>query len=179
MRSMQGGSSQGVRALRAAGFVLALVVAVVAIDVVFEKAAAASAPSVAEDASSAFSALAAEGAGKPAVVGSSEGEGSGIESGSGDSARVSETFEKELFSVAGERGVRSANGGTTVGFMREGGAPDALESVASLLVEAGWTRVPSGSATCASFVKEGGDLRWAVVICVGFESETSVVVQCA
>lgn len=155
-------AAQGVRALRAAGVVLAFVLFAVAVDVAAKQAIAVEQPSVATEAAVALSS------------------GGSIESYASKGGDMStETFERELFSLAGERDVRAANDGATVGFSRDGSAEDAFASVALLLQESGWTCVPSGSPTCASFVKGDGDIRWALVFCAGFGDETSVVVQCA
>lgn len=151
--------SQGVRALGAAAFVAALIVGTVAIDRTLEspavsvmaKAAALVAPDAAD----------------------------GVDGAEGLSAEAVETFEAELFALDGLVDVRATSDGRVVGFAADADAASAYRSVADRLVAAGWVEVGSGVAHAGSFVKEEGDLRWALVSCTGFGDSSSVVVQCA
>lgn len=153
--------TQGVRAVRAAIVIAAIVFAPVAVDRVLESPAASTARAAA------------------ALVEAEElADGTAADTALPGSDELS-LFESELFSLEGFADVRATEGAGVVGFSMAADAAQAYRSVADRIVAAGWTEVPSGAAAAGSFVKEGGRLRWAFVSCTAVGDAASVVVHCA
>ncbi|WP_165056994.1 hypothetical protein [Adlercreutzia sp. ZJ176] len=86
-------------------------------------------------------------------------------------------FADELFPLADEEDVMASDGWTVVGFSMGCGAQEALEDVAARLREHGWQGYESGVAGVATFEKEEGTCRWAMVSCAQMPAGTSVVVR--
>ncbi len=86
-------------------------------------------------------------------------------------------FSDELFPLANERDLMASDGWTVVGFSMDCGAQEALADVAARLQERGWQGYESGAAGVATFEKEEGTCRWAMVSCAQMPAGTSVVVR--
>lgn len=68
-----------------------------------------------------------------------------------------------------------SKGGQTIGYSYDGSLSKTMESIRAHLEERGWTYVPSGQESAATFAKDAGVYRWLAVTCAYFEGETSVV----
>lgn len=86
-------------------------------------------------------------------------------------------FKRELFSIEGSGPVYSDERGTVFAFVAEGRAGERFELLCEQMEAGGWRRVESGVENCASFVKEGGAYRWAMVSCYDISGKTTVVAQ--
>jgi len=89
-----------------------------------------------------------------------------------------DSFADEIGLLATSRDVRVSDDGTVVGYLAKGGETEVMAQVAELFGLSGWQCVPLGAVTGATFVKDGGKLRWALVTCTGVGEWTSVVVRC-
>ena len=87
------------------------------------------------------------------------------------------SFERELFSVEGTEAVYANEEETVFAFTVGGSAKEEFGSLCSQMKSGGWQMMESGIENCASFVKEGGDYRWALVGCYDVGGSTTVVVQ--
>lgn len=94
-------------------------------------------------------------------------------------AAVPPWFAEELFSPDGALESSVSEDGRVVGLVLSGTAAQRAPNVSEELVERGWVGVPSGVDGCATFVKEGGLCRWAMVSCIDVPGGVSVVVQVA
>lgn len=86
-----------------------------------------------------------------------------------------EAFSDEIGLPKGARDVRVSECGSVVGCLLEKEEEEALEIVARALSVQGWTEVPLGQVTGATFVKNGGSCTWVLVTCTQAGDETSVV----
>lgn len=94
-------------------------------------------------------------------------------------ADVPSWFESELFSVDdAEESLASADG-RVWGFVVEGDPASCFYELSSQMAEHGWSWAESGVEACATFVREEGGVRWALVSCSSVGDETAVVVQLA
>lgn len=84
-----------------------------------------------------------------------------------------DSFDSELVDLSGKEAWASAEG-NVLGFWYPAAPAKAMEGVSEELVGKGWTKVDSGAACIASFVKDQGVYRWCYVICQG-EGELSFV----
>lgn len=94
-------------------------------------------------------------------------------------AAVPPWFAEELFSPDEALESSVSEDGRVVGLVLSGMAAQRAPEVSGELVERGWVGVPSGVDGCATFVKEGGLCRWAMVSCIDVPGGVSVVVQVA
>lgn len=82
-------------------------------------------------------------------------------------------FDEEI-GLTGESVVVS-NEGRTIGYVTDGSVEDTMTGIRNALEEKGWSYVPSGQESVATFVKDTGIFCWLAVSCVSVEGETSVV----
>ena len=68
-----------------------------------------------------------------------------------------------------------SNDGRTVGYSVEGSIDEAMAEIKKHLEEKGWSYVPSGQESVATFAKDTGTFCWLAVTCASVEAETSVV----
>lgn len=82
-------------------------------------------------------------------------------------------FDKEI----GLSGTSMAvsNNGRTVGYSVEGTIDETMAEIKKHLEEKGWSYVPSGQESVATFAKDTGTFCWLAVTCASVEAETSVV----
>lgn len=113
-----------------------------------------------------------------AVLGDEAAWGEAVASRRGATA-VPPWFAEELFSPDGALESSVSEDGRVVGLVLSGTAAQRASEVSGELVERGWVGVPSGVDGCATFVKEGGLCRWAMVSCIDVPGGVSVVVQVA
>lgn len=88
-------------------------------------------------------------------------------------------FETELFSTDAVLECFSGADGGVWGFVVEGNAPDCFADVCSQMEGRGWVQAESGVEACATFVREEGEVRWALVSCSSADDLTTIVVQLA
>ena len=67
--------------------------------------------------------------------------------------------------------------GVIMGFAYVGDEEKAMKRIDSALEGNGWKSVPSGQASVATFVKDSGEYRWAVVSLSFFGGEASVTIN--
>ena len=87
-------------------------------------------------------------------------------------------LEKELGCVLFERskqGIILTDDGRTVGYSVEGSIDETMAEIKKHLEEKGWSYVPSGQESVATFAKDTGTFCWLAVTCASVEAETSVV----
>ena len=90
-----------------------------------------------------------------------------------------EGFAEEVCDLSGAQVVQADLDALVVGCEWNADAEACFAELQSRLVSRGWTMVPSGSATAASFVKKEGRYRWIFVSCTEIAHQTSVVFQLA
>jgi len=88
-------------------------------------------------------------------------------------------FEREIGVIEGARDVRASGDERIVGYIMDCPATQAQQRVSQWMMGRGWTEVSLGSVSGATFVKKGGDCRWALASCTQVGSATSVVYRCA
>lgn len=88
-------------------------------------------------------------------------------------------FEAELFSTDAAADCFAGVDESVWGFVVEGDAADCFADVRSQMEERGWIQVESGVEACATFVREEGEIGWALVSCSSVDDLTTIVVQLA
>ena len=68
-----------------------------------------------------------------------------------------------------------SNDGRTVGYSVKGSIGETMAEIKKHLEEKGWSYVPSGQESVATFAKDTGTFCWLAVTCASVEAETSVV----
>lgn len=99
----------------------------------------------------------------------------GIEELAGDEAVLPEYFEREIGMPAGARAARASEDELVVGYLLDGDAGSALETVKDHMGRRGWSEVPLGDVSGATFVKQGGACSWTLATCTQSGDETCVV----
>lgn len=84
-----------------------------------------------------------------------------------------EGFDEEI--GLGGTSMAVSNDGRTVGYSVEGSIDEAMAEIKKHLEEKGWSYVPSGQESVATFAKDTGTFCWLAVTCASVEAETSVV----
>lgn len=82
-------------------------------------------------------------------------------------------FDEEI--GLGGTSMAVSNDGRTVGYSVEGSIDEAMAEIKKHLEEKGWSYVPSGQESVATFAKDTGTFCWLAVTCASVEAETSVV----
>ena len=88
------------------------------------------------------------------------------------------SFDGEVGLVDGARDVRVGEGGCVVGCVLDCDAPQAFRRVDEHMRAKGWAQVSLGGVEGATYVKQGGDLRWTLVTCTQVGAATSMVFRC-
>lgn len=84
-----------------------------------------------------------------------------------------EGFDEEI--GLGGTSMAVSNDGRTVGYSVEGSIDETMAEIKKHLEEKGWSYVPSGQESVATFAKDTGTFCWLAVTCALVEAETSVV----
>jgi len=84
-----------------------------------------------------------------------------------------EGFDEEI--GLGGTSMAVSNDGRTVGYSVEGSIDETMAEIKKHLEEKGWSYVPSGQESVATFAKDTGTFCWLAVTCASVEAETSVV----
>lgn len=84
-----------------------------------------------------------------------------------------EGFDEEI--GLGGTSMAVSNDGRTVGYSVEGSIDETMAEIKKHLEENGWSYVPSGQESVATFAKDTGTFCWLAVTCASVEAETSVV----
>ena len=92
-------------------------------------------------------------------------------------ADVPEAFAREVGFLPDARDIRANGDGSVIGYTVPHSCADTLDLLAEQMETAGWTAVSLGEVEGATFVKEEGSCRWALVTCTQVGSSTSVVVR--
>lgn len=87
-----------------------------------------------------------------------------------------EGFESELFPAEGFTEMQHSTDGRVVGLTCSGSAKTAFQRCCEWLEIRGWTRIESGQAQRATFIKSDGTYTWCCVDCTAVGRSTSVVV---
>lgn len=106
-----------------------------------------------------------------------EGALSRIESAVANTSDVPTWFQEEVGMPSGARDVRVD--GSVVGYVVDEDEEQALENLSVRMEAKGWTRVPLGGVTGATFLRESGAFTWMLVTCTQVGSATSVVARCS
>lgn len=96
-----------------------------------------------------------------------------------DSGRLPAAFAEEVFSLEAFYDVRVSPGGSVVGLLSYKALEEVFRLCEAELVGHGWTKVESGQAASASFVKSQGEYTWLLVSCIEVSGTTSVIVSYA
>lgn len=84
-----------------------------------------------------------------------------------------EGFDEEI--GLGGTSMAVSNDGRTVGYSVEGSIDETMAEIKKHLEEKGWSYVPSGQESVATFAKDTGTFCWLAVTCASVGTETSVV----
>ena len=84
-----------------------------------------------------------------------------------------EGFDEEI--GLGGTSMAVSNDGRTVGYSVEGSIDETMAEIKKHLEDKGWSYVPSGQESVATFAKDTGTFCWLAVTCASVEAETSVV----
>ena len=94
-----------------------------------------------------------------------------------NNASVPEFFQSEIGMPAGAQNVRVDATASVIGWDMTGGSQVVLEAFIKQMENKGWSSVPLGGVCGATFLKDEGQYRWALVSCSQFDSTTSVVLR--
>lgn len=93
------------------------------------------------------------------------------------SRQLPDGFQDEIGILDGAREVCVDSSQCVVGWVVSGGEQEALSQMEQLLQPKGWTAVPLGQVTGATFVKKEGTYQWLLVTCTQVGDDTSVVAR--
>lgn len=86
-------------------------------------------------------------------------------------------FEEEVLNLADCSDLYVSESGKVVSFISTINAEEQFNICSEKLCARGWTRVESGHATAASFVKTKGIFNWVFLECIPVGNESSVLIQ--
>ncbi len=154
------------RAVAALAIVAALVFAVPAIDAVSNAAdKGANAP---DEHAGLDAGMMADGSAQEAL--------SRFEKAAEPSSAVPDWFQAEVGALPGARDVRVA--GNVTGYVVDEEESCALEALLAHMAARGWTAVPLGGVSGATFLKESGSCTWALATCTQVGNATCIVIRC-
>lgn len=90
------------------------------------------------------------------------------------SNELPEGYDEEI-GLGSDASVAVSNNGQAIGYTNDAGLSETVDEIQQHLLDKGWTFVPSGQESAATFVKDTGKFRWLAVTCASFGDETSVV----
>lgn len=90
------------------------------------------------------------------------------------SNELPEGYDEEI-GLGSDTSVAVSNNGQAIGYTNDAGLSETVDEIQQRLLGKGWTYVPSGQESAATFVKDTGKFRWLAVTCASFGDETSVV----
>lgn len=93
------------------------------------------------------------------------------------SAEVPAWFSDEVMDAARIQELWTDQDQSVVGFTLPMGAPEAQETLAEQLDDRGWHTCASGMDGVATYMKEGGEVRWMMVECTEAGGEATVVLR--
>lgn len=88
-------------------------------------------------------------------------------------------FEEEFFDLGDAMRCYASESKGVWGFVFAGSSGGCFAELRYQMEERGWSCVDSGLANCATFVREEGDYRWALLSCSSVGEETTAVLQIA
>jgi len=94
-----------------------------------------------------------------------------------DSSSLPNDFGKELFALDAFFDVRVSEEGGVIGLLSHGSLEEVTTFCEAELIEHGWTKVESGYAACASFVKTQGSYTWLFMSCIEVCGDTSILIS--
>lgn len=86
-------------------------------------------------------------------------------------------LEAELFAVGDVERAYAEADGKVYGFVAKRASGEWFEAACAEMQDKGWTRTESGIGCCATFVRDGGDCRWAMLSCLQVGESSTMVVQ--
>lgn len=87
-------------------------------------------------------------------------------------------FKREIGFLPGARDIRT-DGTATVGYLVNGESEGVLSELFAHMGSLGWTAVPLGDVSGATFMKRSGACTWALATCTPVGPSTSIVFRCA
>lgn len=87
-------------------------------------------------------------------------------------------FRQEIGFLPGARDIRT-DGTATVGYLINGDGENGLAAMTAHMASRGWTAVPLGDVSGATFMKRSGACTWALATCTPVGPSTSIVFRCA
>lgn len=94
------------------------------------------------------------------------------------SASAPEDFREEIGVPPNAHDLRVSGDGSVVGYALDGEASAASQLIESNMKTKGWSMVELGGIEGATYLKETGRFRWALVTATQIGDTTSIVVRC-
>lgn len=88
-------------------------------------------------------------------------------------------FERDFFELDDALRCYASSSEGVWGFVFEGSSSGRFAGLRHQMEQRGWSCVDSGLSNCATFVREEGDYRWALLSCSSVGEDTTAVLQIA